>query len=94
MEAFAQTIVSGRLLGGVLGLVAVGLTLIFGVVDIVNFAHGEFLMVGMYVAFFAWSLWGIDPLFAIPLAALGVGILGVISYLTFVRPAMRGTLLS
>lgn len=94
MEAFAQTIVSGLLLGAVLGLIAVGLTLIFGVVDIVNFAHGEFLMVGMYVAFFAWSVWGIDPLFSIPLAALGVGILGVISYLTFVRPAMRGTLLS
>jgi branched-chain amino acid transport system permease protein len=94
MEVFAQTIVSGLLLGAVLGLIAVGLTLIFGVVDIVNFAHGEFLMVGMYVAFFAWSLWGIDPLFAVPLSALGVGILGVISYLTVVRPAMRGTLLS
>jgi branched-chain amino acid transport system permease protein len=94
MGAFAQTIVSGLLLGAVLGLIAVGLTLIFGVVDIVNFAHGEFLMVGMYVAFFAWSLWGIDPLFSIPLTALGVGMLGVISYLTFVRPTMRGTLLS
>ncbi|MBA3628799.1 MAG: branched-chain amino acid ABC transporter permease [Actinobacteria bacterium] len=94
MEVFAQTIVSGLLLGAVLGLIAVGLTLIFGVVDIVNFAHGEFLMVGMYIAFFAWRLWGVDPLFSIPLAALGVGILGVISYLTFVRHAMRGTLLS
>jgi branched-chain amino acid transport system permease protein len=94
VEAFAQTIVSGLLLGAVLSLIAVGLTLIFGVVDIVNFAHGEFVMVGMYVAFFAWSLLGIDPLFAVPLAALGVGVLGVLSYLTVVRPAMRGTLLS
>lgn len=94
MEALAQAIVSGLLLGAVLALIAVGLTLIFGVVDIVNFAHGEFVMVGMYVAFFAWSLWGIDPLLAVPLVALAVGALGALSYLTFVHPAMRGTLLS
>jgi branched-chain amino acid transport system permease protein len=94
VEEFTQTVVSGLLLGAVLSLIAVGLTLIFGVVDIVNFAHGEFVMVGMYVAFFAWSLWGLDPLLAVPLVALAVGALGVLSYLTFVRPAMRGTLLS
>jgi branched-chain amino acid transport system permease protein len=94
MEAFAQTVVSGLLLGAVLALIAVGLTLIFGVVDIVNFAHGEFLMLGMYIAFFSWSFWGMDPLFAAPLAALAVGGLGVLSYVTVVRPAMRGTLLS
>jgi len=94
VEAFAQTIVSGLLLGAVLSLIAVGLSLIFGVVDIVNFAHGEFVMAGMYVSFFAWSFLGMDPLFSAPLAALGVGLLGVLSYVTFVRPAMRGTLLS
>lgn len=94
MEAFAQTIVSGLLLGAVLSLIAVGLTLIFGVVDIVNFAHGEFVMVGMYVAFFAWRIIGLDPLFSVPLSALAVGLLGVLAYGTFVRNAMRGTLLS
>jgi branched-chain amino acid transport system permease protein len=94
MEAFAQAVVSGLLLGAVLSLIAVGLTLIFGVVDIVNFAHGEFVMAGMYPAFFAWSLWGLDPLVALPLSALAVGALGVASYLIFIRHAMRGTLLS
>lgn len=94
MDAFAQAVVSGLLLGAVLSLIAVGLTLIFGVVDIVNFAHGEFVMVGMYVAFFAWRLWGFDPLVAVPLSALAVGLLGALSYATFVRHAMRGTLLS
>jgi branched-chain amino acid transport system permease protein len=94
MESFLQTVISGLLLGAVLSLIAVGLTLIFGVVDIVNFAHGEFVMVGMYIAFFSWSLWGIDPLLGAPLAALGVGGLGALSYFTFVRPAMRGSLLS
>lgn len=94
MEAFVQTVVSGLLLGAVLSLIAVGLTLIFGVVDIVNFAHGEFVMVGMYVAFFAWSITGLDPLLSVPLSAAAVGLLGVLAYVTFVRHAMRGTLLS
>jgi len=94
VEAFAQTVVSGLLLGAVLSLIAVGLTLIFGVVDVVNFAHGEFVMVGMYVAFFAWSITGLDPLLSVPLSAVAVGLLGVLAYVTFVRHAMRGTLLS
>lgn len=94
MEAFVQTVVSGLLLGAVLSLIAAGLTLIFGVVDIVNFAHGEFVMVGMYVAFFAWSITGLDPLLSVPLSAVAVGLLGVLAYVTFVRHAMRGTLLS
>jgi len=94
VEAFVQTVVSGLLLGAVLSLIAVGLTLIFGVVDIVNFAHGEFVMVGMYVAFFAWSITGLDPLLSVPLSAVAVGLLGVLAYVTFVRHAMRGTLLS
>lgn len=94
MDAFLQTIVSGLLLGATLSLIAVGLTLIFGVVDIVNFAHGEFVMLGMYVAFFSWSVLGLDPLVAAPLAGLAIGLLGVLAYLTFVRHAMRGTLLS
>jgi branched-chain amino acid transport system permease protein len=94
VDAFLQTIVSGLLLGATLSLIAVGLTLIFGVVDIVNFAHGEFVMLGMYVAFFSWSVLGLDPLVAAPLAGLAIGLLGVLAYLTFVRHAMRGTLLS
>lgn len=46
-----QVLVSGLLIGLIYALVAVGLTLIFGVMDIVNFAHGEFLMLGMYASF-------------------------------------------
>jgi branched-chain amino acid transport system permease protein len=91
---FVQTVVSGLLLGAVLSLIAVGLTLIFGVMDIVNFAHGEFVMVGMYVSFFSWSILGLDPLLSLPLSSLAVGLLGVLAYVTFVRHAMRGTLLS
>src|SRR6266403_399603 len=53
MDALPQLVVSTLLLGGIYALIAVGLTLIFGVMRVVNFAHGEFLMRGMYLAFIA-----------------------------------------
>ena len=61
MHAITQLIASTLLLGGVYALIAVGLTLIFGVMRVVNFAHGEFLMLGMYLAFWAFALLGLDP---------------------------------
>lgn len=61
-DILAQAIVNGILIGGVYSLACVGLNLIFGVVKIVNFAHGEFLMLGMYIAYWSWALLGIDPL--------------------------------
>ena len=59
--AIAQAIVSGLLIGGVFALIALGLTLIFGVMKIINFAHGDFLMLGMYFAFFLSVMGGLDP---------------------------------
>jgi branched-chain amino acid transport system permease protein len=56
-----QLVVSSLLLGGIYALIAVGLTLIFGVMRVVNFAHGEFLMLGMYLAFWAFTLGRMDP---------------------------------
>lgn len=67
MEIFIQCVVSGMLYGGVFGLFSLGLALIFGVMDIVNFAHGEFLMLAMYATFFWWKLFGLDPFTVIPL---------------------------
>jgi branched-chain amino acid transport system permease protein len=75
-EVVAQALVSGLLMGCVYALIAAGLSLIFGLMEIVNFAHGEFLMLAMFVAFWAWALVGIDPLLALPLATallFGVG---------------------
>ena len=61
MHAIPQLIVSTLLLAGVYALIAVGLTLIFGVMRVVNFAHGEFLMLGMYLAFGAFAFLHFDP---------------------------------
>src|SRR6266568_4479036 len=61
MHVVPQLLVSTILLGGIYALIAVGLTLIFGVMRVVNFAHGEFLMLGMYLAFWAFALLHLDP---------------------------------
>ena len=78
MTAIPQLIASSILLGGIYALMSVGLTLIFGVMRVVNFAHGEYLMLGMYLAFWGLTLWGLDPyvslLIALPLF-LGLGVL-------------------
>lgn len=62
--AFLQSLLDGVLLGGVYGVIAVGLSLVFGVLGVVNFAQAEFLMLGMYVAWFAWRFLGVDPIVA------------------------------
>nr|WP_283817479.1 branched-chain amino acid ABC transporter permease [Bradyrhizobium liaoningense] len=77
------------LMGLLYGLIAVGLALIFGLMDVVNFAHGEFLMLAMYVTFFLFTFFAIDPLLSAPLAAAALFVLGAAVYLVIVRFAMR-----
>jgi branched-chain amino acid transport system permease protein len=93
MGIWPQLIVSGILLGGIYALATVGLTLVFGVLRIVNFAHGEFLMLGMYGAFWAYSLWGMSPylaLLVVPILMYGFGLIveRVVIRPTLTRPHM------
>jgi branched-chain amino acid transport system permease protein len=76
LQIFAQTLVNGLFIGGIYALVAVGLTLIYGVMVILNFAHGEFLMLGMYVAFALFTLAGLDPYVSVPIAAILIFLVG------------------
>ena len=71
-----QALVDGILLGGVYGVIATGLALVFGVLGIVNFAHAEFLMLGMYVAWFGWRYLGLDPLLGSVLSFVVVFVIG------------------
>lgn len=73
-----QALVDGILLGGVYGVIATGLSLVFGVLGVVNFAHAEFLMLGMYVAWFAWRYLGLDPLLG---SVLSFAIVFAVGYL-------------
>lgn len=66
-----QLIVSGVLLGGIYALLSLGLSLIFGVSKFTNFAHGDFVMVGMYMAFGCYGLFTLTPYFSWPLVLLG-----------------------
>jgi branched-chain amino acid transport system permease protein len=93
-EILLQTVVSGLLIGLVYALVAVGLTLIFGVMDIVNFAHGEFLMLGMYASFWGYALWRLDPLFTLPFTALALFAVGVAVYRVVIRRITDAPMLS
>ncbi len=81
----AQSLISGILMGLIFALVAVGLTLIWGIMDIVNFAHGDFLMAGMYISYWLYALWGVDPLFSLPASALLLFLLGVAVYRLVIR---------
>ena len=93
-EILIQTLVSGVLIGLIYALVAIGLTMIFGVMDLVNFAHGEFLMFGMYSSFWLFVLYGIDPLFSLPLTALLLFGLGVLVYRVVIRKIIDAPMLS
>ena len=81
-------------MGCVYALVAAGLSLIFGLMELVNFAHGEFLMLAMYVAFFAWSLAGLDPVVGAPVAAAVLGAVGWLTYHGLIRRVLAAPMLA
>ncbi len=84
-----QVIINGLLLGGIYALVAIGLTLIFGVVRIINFAQGEFLMIGMFASFWLFHLFGIDPYLSILLVAPAVFLFGVLTERVIIKPLLN-----
>ena len=59
LNIFIEAFIGGLLTGGIYGVIALGLTLIFGILRVINFAHGEFLMIGMYISYFACTGLGI-----------------------------------
>jgi branched-chain amino acid transport system permease protein len=89
-----QVIVGGLLLGAVYALFSSGLTLVWGMMNIVNFAHGDFVMLGMYVAFVVYTLLGAGPLLGAPLAIVVLATLGVVVYFGLIREIMKGPMLA
>ncbi len=65
LSVFLQSLISGILIGGVYALVGIGLTIIFGVMRVINFAHGDIMMVGMYLTFYLFTLFHVDPFVSI-----------------------------
>jgi branched-chain amino acid transport system permease protein len=85
-----QVVVSGLLLGGIYTLLATGITLIFGVLKVVNFAHGELMMIGMYVTLFLYQFFGIHPYVSIPLAAIVLFLVGAALHAGLVKWTISG----
>ncbi len=78
MEVFLQALVNGILLGVFYSLMGMGQNIIFGVMNIVNFCHGEMLMVGMYITYVLYTYFGVDPYVALPIVAVLIFGLGSI----------------
>ena len=86
-----STIVSGMLLGGMLALTALGLSIVLGVMRLVNLAHGDFLVVGAYAGLFCLKFTGVDPLLGLPVIACFVAALALPLYRLLLAPlAERG----
>lgn len=88
MHTIAQLLVSGVMLGGIYAIMSIGLTLIFGVLKIVNFAHGEFLMLAMYLAWAAVSLTGTSSYTAMVVVVPALFVFGALVYQLMIRPAV------
>ena len=86
MTEFVQALVLSLLVGGIYALVASGLTLIFGVMRVINIAHGAFLILGAFITYTAWVQLGLDPLVGVAITTPVVFGLGWLVYRLFVRP--------
>lgn len=86
-----QTISNGLLIGGLYALVGMGLAIIFGTMRIVNFAHGEFMMVGMYLTFTLFQTFHIDPYLSLPFSFIFNYFLGLYTYKWLVVKTMHYT---
>jgi len=93
IEIILQAIVAGLMMGLIYALIAAGLSLIFGLMEIVNFAHGEHLMLSMFTSFWLWSLLGIDPLFSVPITILLMAICGVLTHYLLIRYILKAKML-
>jgi len=78
MSSFMQTLVWGIFNGAIYGIAAMGLALVFGVLKILNIAHGELVMLGGYLGFWAFSALGLDPFLSLVLVIPGIFVLGLI----------------
>lgn len=89
-ESFYSILFWGLIIGIIYSLLALGLNIIFGVMKVVNFAHGEIMITGAYITYFISTMFNIDPFFSIPISMVIVGLLGMSIERAFFRP-IKGT---
>lgn len=89
-----QTLINGVFLGGVYALVAIGLTLVYGVMMIVNFAHADFLMLGLYLAYWSFVLAGIQPYVAMFVIIVLFFMIGLVLQRTLIKPVLSAPVIN
>ncbi|NQU04009.1 MAG: branched-chain amino acid ABC transporter permease [Syntrophaceae bacterium] len=91
MDLYIQVLVSGLLLGGVYALISIGLNLIFGVVRIINFAHGELVMLSMYLTFWLHHLFKIDPYLSVIIVLPVMFVFGIVFQRIIIQPILASS---
>ena len=94
LSIILQLLIDGLLMGCIYSLNAVGLSLIFGVVGLINFAYSDFMMIAMYSCFWMYILVGLDPLFSLPIAMLICVLLGFITYKFIIKRVLKAPTLA
>lgn len=89
MELLVQAILTGIMVGGLYALIAIGMTLIFGVMRIINLAHGELLMIGMYTAYWLFTKWGVDPYASLVVSVPLLFFMGILLQKFIISPVMK-----
>ncbi len=94
LSLLSQTLVNGILIGLIYGLVAAGLAIIWGVVDIVNFAHGEYMLIAMFTTVLVSNTFGIDPLWMLPVNVVLLFVIGYYSYKIVISRVIDGPIVA
>jgi branched-chain amino acid transport system permease protein len=89
IQTFTQVCINALLLGGMYAVISVGLNLIFGVLKIINFAHGELIMLGMYTAYWLTTLYNLNPYISIPIVAMILFVVGVVIERVLIKPILK-----
>jgi branched-chain amino acid transport system permease protein len=89
----AQVLVNGLLLGGLLGLIGLGFSLVWGILNVVNLAHAAFIMLGAYLTFYLFESWHLDPFLALPVSIVALFVLGFLLQNYVINLVMRAPLL-